>query len=71
MHTTNTKQNIRSLCAEAGFPLAEIRDDGKMLILVPESLETLPDAETLRHLADRIREFEYRHIAFSVDPDAQ
>ena len=71
MLNIDTKQNLRSLCAEAGFPLREIRDDGKMLILVPESLATLPDAETLRDLADRIRADEYRHIAFSVDPDAQ
>lgn len=71
MTTTDTKQNIRKLCAEAGFPLAEIRDDGKMLILVPESLEAVPDAKVLQRLADRISEYEYRHIAFSVDPDAQ
>ncbi len=70
MPTTDTKENIRSLCAEAGFPLAEIRDDGKMLILVPQSIESLPDAETLQQLADHIRADEYRHIAFSVDPDA-
>jgi hypothetical protein len=65
------EENIRTLCAEAGFPLAEIRDDGNVLILVPEDLRALPEAKTLQHLADRIRAYEYRHVAFSVDSDAQ
>lgn len=69
MTQTASKQEIRALCAEAGFPLKEARDDGKVLVLVPENLESLPDAAALQQLADRIRQYQYRHVAFSVDSD--
>lgn len=64
-----SEEDIRALCAEAGFPIAETRDAGKVLVLVPENLDALPSADTLRQLADQIRQYQYRHVAFSVDPD--
>lgn len=61
------QRRIKALCEEAGFPLAQVRQEDDVLILVPASLAALPDAEALQALSDRIERLGYRYVAFSVD----
>lgn len=70
METERTHMDeVARLCAEAGFPLAAVREEGDVLVLVPSQLRKLPAADTLRGLAERIREHGYRHVAFSVEAE--
>lgn len=57
------------LCSEAGFPLAAVREEGDVLVLVPSQLEELPGAERLQQLAGQMQECGYRHVAFSVEAE--
>lgn len=62
-----TKQRLQALCKEAGFPLAQVRREGDVLVLVPETLAELPSADRLQALSDRIQDLGARYVAFSVD----
>lgn len=62
--------SVETLCEEAGFPLARIRREGDVLILIPKTLGALPSAETLQDLSDRIQDLGYRYVAFSVDEES-
>lgn len=62
-------QSLEALCKEAGFPLAQVRREGDVLVLVPETLGSLPPVETLQQLSDRIQNLGHRYVAFSVDTE--
>lgn len=61
------KQRVEALCEEAGFPLAQARREGDVLVLVPETLSALPSADLLQTLSDHIQDLGVRYVAFSVD----
>lgn len=71
---TDIRRAIAGLAADHDFPLAAIREAGEVLVLVPEALEGLPDAQTLRALAGAIQEDEavdHRYVTFesAVSPE--
>ena len=65
--TRGQERSVEALCEEAGFPLARIRREGEVLVLVPKTLASLPGADRLQTLSDRIENFGFRYVAFSVD----
>ena len=67
--TEFAREKIAQWCAEAGFPVADVRLEGDVLVLVPEKLETLPDVHVLQRLAEQIRTSGYRYVAFAVEPE--
>lgn len=60
------ERSVEALCEEAGFPLARLRREGEVLVLVPETLASLPSADRLQTLSDRIENLRFRYVAFSV-----
>jgi len=63
------EQYLRSVCEEQGLPIAEVRREGDVLVLVPETLASLPPAEVLQDLSDRLTALGYRYVSLSVDAD--
>jgi hypothetical protein len=61
------EQYLRSVCEERGLRVAEIRREGDVLVLVPETLASLPPADTLQDLSDRLTALGYRYVSISVD----
>lgn len=61
--------SIEALCEEAGFPLAQVCREGDVLVLVPETLASLPPAEALQNLSDRIQNLGHRYVSFCVDTE--
>lgn len=65
--TRGRERSVETLCDEAGFPLARIRQEGEVLVLIPKTLASLPSADRLQTLSDRIENLGFRYVAFSVD----
>lgn len=63
------EQYLRSVCGEQGLRIAEVRREGDVLVLVPETLACLPPAEVLQDLSDRLTALGYRYVSISVDDD--
>ena len=63
------KGDIVRLCADAGFPLAGVHEEGDVLVLIPERLDRLPEASVLRQLARKLQQQGHRHVAFSVEEE--
>ena len=63
------KDKIAQLCTDAGFPLAGLHEEGDVLVLVPDQLDSLPEADALRQLAQQLQQQGYRHVAFSVEDE--
>lgn len=64
-----TKQRLETICKEADFPLSQVRQEGDVLVLIPETLSSLPSSDGLQALSDRIQEFGFRYVAFSVEAE--
>lgn len=69
MEANENTARVTALCAEAGFPLADLRQENNVLVLQPHSLDQLPDPPTLQRLAHEIKRCGYRYVAFSVELD--
>lgn len=67
LEAEDRKQHLRSVCAEQGLRVAEVRREGDVLVLVPETLASLPPADVLRDLSDRLTALGYRYVSLSVD----
>lgn len=59
---------IIAACAEHGLTITDVIQKGVMLELVPASLSGLPDAATLRQLADQIGGDGIRYVTLSLEP---
>lgn len=46
--------DIIRICAERGLAIRAVRRHGEMLQLVPVSIDDVPDAETVRAIADTV-----------------
>lgn len=62
---------IRQLCSEHGLAISGVRAHDEVLLLRPESLGTLPDAEQLSSLADRLTEMGWEHVSLDLNDDSQ
>lgn len=60
------RRRIRELCSRYDFPLAEVEEEGQVLVLIPRSIEEIPDSDRLGELAHRLSREGHRHVAFSI-----
>lgn len=58
---------LKRLCAQFGLTITGARRQGVLLEVAPESLEALPDADTLRLIADELGGDGVRYVALSLD----
>lgn len=59
---------IRRLCADAGLKVAEIQQMDAILVVVPTSLEQLPDFDTLAGLSAHIcANSDYKFVTLGID----
>lgn len=63
------RKEVTRLCRRFEFPLARIEEDGDVLVLVPGSVESIPNSSRLGQLALELREQGYRHVAFAIQED--
>ena len=62
------EEKISQICEACGLSVAELRAEGEILVVVPESLEDLPDADALGELADELRaESAFRYVTLGVE----
>jgi hypothetical protein len=60
--------SLEQICEAVGFPVADIRRRGEVLVIVPASLAELPDRAALSSLAERLRERSgARYVTLGVD----
>ncbi|MFW5968776.1 MAG: hypothetical protein ACOCV2_14725 [Persicimonas sp.] len=61
-------ESIRELCAEYGLRAESVRRTDEILIIVPQSLDELPDQVTLGRLVEALRATsEQRYITLAID----
>ena len=60
--------HIQALCASFGLEVVDAHRHGVMLTLVPRSLDHLPEAHTLREIADALGGDGVRYVTLSLDP---
>ncbi|QDG51272.1 hypothetical protein FIV42_11125 [Persicimonas caeni] len=59
---------IEEICTQGGLRVAEIRQAGDVLVVVPASLEALPSADALEKLAEQLREASScRYVTVAID----
>ncbi|MFB6249128.1 MAG: hypothetical protein ABEL97_11215 [Salinibacter sp.] len=58
---------LRSVCSEHGLRIAEVRREDDVLVLVPDTLASLPPADVLQDLSNRLTALGYRYVSISVD----
>ena len=61
--------DILRWCAEAGFPVSDVRLEHDVLVLVPQELAALPDVQVLQRLAQQIQTSGHRYVALAVEPE--
>ena len=61
--------DITQWCAEAGFPVSDVRLERDVLVLVPQEPAALPDVQVLQSLARQIQTSGYRYVALAVEPE--
>jgi len=62
------EEEIRSRCAAAGLKVAEIQQMDAILVVVPESLEDLPDFDTLAGISEHIcAHSDYKFVTLGID----
>lgn len=59
---------IRQICEAGGLSVAELRRADDILVVVPDSLDHLPDADALEQLADALRaESSARYVTLGLE----
>lgn len=62
------EEKIRILCAEKGLTVAEIQQMDNILVVVPESLDHLPDFDALAGLSEQIcAHSDYKFVTLGID----
>lgn len=63
------RDRVTALCRRFDFPVARVGEDGDVLVLVPRTIEEIPDSDRLGELAHRLSEEGFHHVAFSIRAD--
>ncbi len=62
------EQQIRQACEASGLSIAGIQEAGEVLVVVPTSLDELPDAAGLDALGLELRELSgKRYVTLAID----
>lgn len=62
-------ETIRDVCVAHGLELSTAYRRGVLLILVPRSLDEVPDSGVLRQIAEALAQDNVRYVALSLDED--
>lgn len=65
----NLPEEIQKVCASWNFDVESVAIDGDVAVITPASLDALPNSETLRGIADEVRQFGIKHVALELKPE--
>ncbi|MFW6057386.1 MAG: hypothetical protein ACOC9W_00880 [Persicimonas sp.] len=62
------ERQIRQVCEDSGLSVARLEEAGEVLVVVPHSLDELPDAAGLDALGLELRELSgKRYVTLAID----
>jgi hypothetical protein len=63
-----SEEEIRRLCEAEGLLVSQIQQMDQILVLMPRSLDALPDVDALAGLSERIcAQSDYRYVTLGID----